>query len=159
MIKKITTFFATLLLLSQAHASNIGVNSIGFKLGSHELGIDQTVSGVNSDVSGSAFAYEISGNYNLLPAEEEKSFGFDAVLRYLSTSDMSIDGDNYELTYFEGGLRPYLNLSGFILFGDLAFSYAKMEVSSGGTSESVSETVFAPGMGVQINFEKLNIIK
>ena len=148
---------ATALLFSQANASSIGVNSIGFKLGSHELGIDQTVGGVNSDLSGSAFAYEISGNYNLLSAEEEKSFGIDAGLRYLGTSDISIGGGDMELTYFEGGLRPYLNLSGFILFGDLGFSYVKIEGSSGGNSQSLSETAFAPGLGVQINFEKLNV--
>ena len=145
------------ILLAQANASTIGVNSIGVKLGSQELGMDTSVSGVNADVSGSAFAYEISGNYNLLSPEEGKSFGIDASLRYQSSSDISIAGTDYELTFFEGGLRPYLNLSGFILFADLAFSHAEIKASAGGVSESLSETSFAPGLGVQINFEKLNV--
>ena len=157
MIRKITIVLATALLFSQANASSIGVNSVGVKLGSQEFGFDITQNGANADVSGSAFAYEISGNYNLLSAEEEKSFGLDAGLRYQGSSDISIAGDDLVFTFFEGGLRPYLSLSGFILFADLGFSYVKAEATSGGASASVSETSFAPGLGAQINFEKLNV--
>lgn len=156
-MKKITIVLVSVVMFSYANASSIGMNSVGFKLGSHELGIDTTVSGVNADVSGSAFAYEISGNYNLLSPKGEQSFGIDASLRYMASSDMSIDGDDAEITYFEGGLRPYLSISDFILFGDLGFSYVELEVTSGGVSASVSETAFAPGFGFQVNSEKFNV--
>ena len=154
-MKIITIVFASVIMLSYANASSIGMNSVGFKLGSHEIGMDNTVNGVNSNERGSAFAYEITGNYNLLSPKDEESFGIDAGLRYMASSGMPLDGGDGEITYFEGGLRPYIIISDFILFGDVGFSYAKLDDTSSG--ESVSETAFAPGAGFQVNSEKFNV--
>jgi opacity protein-like surface antigen len=146
-------------LLAQANASTIGVNSIGVNLGSFEFGVDASVNGTNADISKSAFAYEISGNFNLISPKEEKSFGIDVLMRYLGSNELSLGDVDADITMIEGGVRPYLSLSGFTLFADAGFSYIKVEgtETSTGLSGSESETSFAPGVGVQINFEKLNV--
>ena len=147
------------ILLAQANASTIGVNSIGVKLGSFELGVDASVNGTNADISKSGFAYEISGNFNLFSPKEEKSFGVDAGIRYLGSNGISLGDVDIDITMIDGGVRPYLSLSGVTLFADAGFSYIKIEETenSTGLSGSESETSFAPGVGAQINFEKLNV--
>jgi opacity protein-like surface antigen len=158
-MNKYITFVFLTILFAQANASTIGVNSIGVNLGSFEFGVDASVNGTNADISKSGFAYEISGNFNLISPKEEKSFGVDVGIRYLGSNDISLGDIDIDVTMIDGGIRPYLSLSGFTLFADAGFSYIKVEgtETSTGLSGSESETSFAPGVGAQINFEKLNV--
>jgi len=142
-------YIATILLIpSLIFASTIGSNSIGLKIGQTNVGVE--LNDVEAEWDGLGF--ELNGNFNVTSQEK---FGVDAL--FDATFGNGLEGPagtESDVTKINGGLRPYMSLSGFILFADIGFCHAEFEVSG---VDNVSETQFAPGIGFELNLEKLSI--
>ena len=142
-------YIASLLLLpSIIFASSIGTNSIGFKIGQTNVGFE--VNGVNAEWDG--FGLELNGNFNITSKEK---YGVDALLDATFGSGLEGPaGTESDVTKISGGLRPYMNLSGFVVFADIGFAHGDFEIS--GLADA-SETSFAPGVGLELKLDKLAI--
>ena len=137
-----------LLLPSVIFASSIGTNSIGFKIGQTNVGFEQN--GVEFEWDG--FGVELNGNFNITSQEK---YGVDALLDATFGSGLEGPaGTESDVTKITGGLRPYMSLSGFIVFADIAFARGEFEISGFGDA---SETSFAPGLGFELKLEDLLI--
>lgn len=129
-------------------ASSIGTNSIGFKIGQTNVGIEL------NDIKGEwdGFGVELNGNFNITSQEK---FGVDALFDATFGSGLEGPlGTESDVTKITGALRPYMNLSGFVVFADVGFAHGEFEISG---FEDVSETSFAPGVGFELKLEKLAI--
>ena len=129
-------------------ASSIGTNSIGFKIGQTNVGFE--VDGVKAEWDG--FGLELNGNFNITSQEK---YGVDALLDATFGSGLEGPaGTESDVTKISGGLRPYMNLSGFVVFADIGFAHGDFEIS--GLADA-SETSFAPGVGLELKLDKLAI--
>jgi hypothetical protein len=142
-------YIASLLLLpSIIFASSIGTNSIGFKIGQTNVGAE--VDGVKAEWDG--FGLELNGNFNITSQEK---YGVDALLDATFGSGLEGPaGTESDVTKISGGLRPYMNLSGFVVFADIGFAHGDFEIS--GLADA-SDTSFAPGVGLELKLDKLAI--
>ncbi|MAH26247.1 MAG: hypothetical protein CMI19_04755 [Opitutae bacterium] len=146
---KIMKYIASLLLLpSIIFASSIGTNSIGFKVGQTNVGGE--IDGVKGEWDG--FGLELSGNFNIT---NQDKYGVDALFDATFGSGLEGPlGTESDVTKISGGLRPYMNLSGFVVFADIGFAHGEFEISG---VDDASETSFAPGLGFELKLENLVI--
>jgi hypothetical protein len=63
-------------------------------------------------------------------------------------------GTESDVAKISGGLRPYMNLSGFVVFADIGFAHGDFEISGLG---DVSDTSFSPGVGLELKLDELAI--
>ena len=137
-----------LLLPSVVFANSIGTNSVGFKIGQTNAGLE--LNGMKTEWDG--FGFGLNGNFNITSQEK---FGVDVLFDANFGSGLEgLLGTESDVTKITGGVRPYMNLSGFIVFADLGFAHGEFEIS--GFAES-SNTSFAPGLGFELKLEKLSI--
>lgn len=142
-------YIASLLLLpSIIFASSIGTNSIGFKIGQANFGTEEP--GIKTEFDG--FGFELSGNLNTYSKD---NYGLDLTLDAIFGNGLEGPlGIESDISKVDGALRPYMELSGIILFANVGFSHAEYDIP--GILNS-SESSFSPGVGLEFRLDKLTI--
>jgi len=138
--------FALILLPSLAFAGKIGENYVGAQIGFADVGAN--FAGVKTTWDG--FAFELAGNMAVVSQE---SYGLD--LHASLFVGPGLEGpfnSESDVTFFNGLVRPYLQLGSTKIFANIAFSNANWEVDG---VEELDETEFSPGLGLEFSLNQL----